>query len=78
MRKAAVKRKTKEDRCGGRGQHRRYRARARSRPGIGFRRSHARPSGTASRIDISVTAKGDLHIDHHHTTEDVGIALGQA
>jgi imidazoleglycerol-phosphate dehydratase len=25
-----------------------------------------------------VNAKGDLHIDHHHTTEDVGIALGQA
>ena len=31
-----------------------------------------------SRIDIMVRAKGDLHIDHHHTTEDVGIALGQA
>jgi imidazoleglycerol-phosphate dehydratase len=31
-----------------------------------------------SRIDIAVNAKGDLHIDHHHTTEDVGIALGQA
>ena len=31
-----------------------------------------------SRIDISVRAKGDLHIDQHHTTEDVGIALGQA
>ena len=31
-----------------------------------------------SRIDLTIKAKGDLHIDHHHTTEDVGIALGQA
>ncbi|HSI42686.1 MAG TPA: imidazoleglycerol-phosphate dehydratase HisB [Xanthobacteraceae bacterium] len=31
-----------------------------------------------SRIDLTVEAKGDLHIDFHHTVEDVGIALGQA
>lgn len=29
-------------------------------------------------IDLSVEARGDLHIDGHHTTEDIGIAFGQA
>ena len=29
-------------------------------------------------IDLEVDAKGDLHIDAHHTVEDIGIALGQA
>lgn len=29
-------------------------------------------------IDISIKAKGDLHIDDHHTVEDIGITLGQA
>jgi len=31
-----------------------------------------------SLIDITLSAKGDLHIDHHHTAEDSGIVLGQA
>ncbi len=31
-----------------------------------------------SLMDIELEAKGDLHIDFHHTTEDSGIALGQA
>ena len=29
-------------------------------------------------LDLNVDAKGDLHIDAHHTVEDIGIALGQA
>lgn len=29
-------------------------------------------------IDLDISAKGDLHIDAHHTVEDVGITLGQA
>src|SRR5213078_3982315 len=46
--------------------------------GIGFLDHMLDLLARHSRIDITVKAKGDLHIDHHHTTEDIGIALGQA
>ncbi len=46
--------------------------------GIGFLDHMLDLLARHSRIDVHVKAKGDLHIDHHHTTEDVGIALGQA
>src|SRR6188472_4707093 len=46
--------------------------------GIGFLDHMLDLLARHSRIDLAVKAKGDLHIDHHHTTEDVGIALGQA
>jgi imidazoleglycerol-phosphate dehydratase len=46
--------------------------------GIGFLDHMLDLLARHSRVDIEVKAKGDLHIDHHHTTEDVGIALGQA
>src|SRR6266536_4184918 len=46
--------------------------------GIGFLDHMLDLLARHSRIDLNVAAKGDLHIDHHHTTEDVGIALGQA
>src|ERR1700675_2968746 len=77
MRKGAMKRKTKEtdvevevdlDGTG----------RASIATGIGFLDHMLDLLARHSRIDIEVKAKGDLHIDHHHTTEDVGIALGQA
>src|ERR1700689_2326185 len=46
--------------------------------GIGFLDHMLDLLARHARIDLTVKAKGDLHIDHHHTTEDVGIALGQA
>jgi imidazoleglycerol-phosphate dehydratase len=46
--------------------------------GIGFFDHMLELLARHARIDLTVKAKGDLHIDHHHTTEDVGIALGQA
>jgi imidazoleglycerol-phosphate dehydratase len=46
--------------------------------GIGFLDHMLDQLARHSLMDITVRAKGDLHIDFHHTTEDSGIALGQA
>ncbi len=77
MRKAAVKRKTKETEIevaidlDGTGA-------SEIATGIGFLDHMLDLLARHSRTDISVKAQGDLHIDQHHTAEDVGIALGQA
>jgi len=46
--------------------------------GIGFLDHMLTAFARHGGFDLSVQAKGDLHIDAHHTTEDVGIVLGQA
>jgi imidazoleglycerol-phosphate dehydratase len=46
--------------------------------GVGFFDHMLDQLARHSLIDITLTAKGDLHIDDHHTVEDCGIALGQA
>ncbi len=46
--------------------------------GIGFFDHMLGELGRHSLIDLIVKAKGDTHIDDHHTVEDVGIILGQA
>src|SRR5436305_14398478 len=77
MRKASIRRSTKEtdvevvvdlDGAGA----------ASISTGIGFLDHMLVLLARHSRIDLTVKAKGDLHIDQHHTTEDIGIALGQA
>jgi imidazoleglycerol-phosphate dehydratase len=77
MRKATIKRKTKETdievevELDGKGV-------SSVSTGIGFLDHMLDLLARHSRIDITVKAKGDLHIDFHHTAEDTGIALGQA
>jgi imidazoleglycerol-phosphate dehydratase len=77
MRKATIKRTTKETdvavavNLDGRGA-------GSISTGIGFLDHMLELFARHSRIDMDIMAAGDLHIDHHHTTEDVGIALGQA
>ena len=46
--------------------------------GIGFLDHMLEQLSRHSLMDLTVRAKGDLHIDMHHTTEDTGIAIGQA
>ena len=77
MRKGSIKRETKETSINvevnldGTGQ-------SKINTGIGFLDHMIEQIAKHSLIDISLEAKGDLHIDLHHTTEDSGIALGEA
>ncbi len=49
-----------------------------NKTGVGFFDHMLDQLARHSLIDMTVRAKGDLHIDDHHTVEDTGIALGQA
>ena len=77
MRKATVKRKTTETtitvdlNLDGTGAYD-------SQTGVGFFDHMLDQLARHSLIDMKISAKGDTHIDDHHTVEDVGIALGQA
>ena len=77
MRKGSIKRQTKETsiqvdvNLDGTGQ-------ADIKTGIGFLDHMMEQIAKHSLIDITLKAKGDLHIDLHHTTEDSGIAFGEA
>ena len=77
MRKASVERNTNETRIkvavnlDGIGVYR-------VSTGIGFFDHMLEQLSRHSLIDLDIEAKGDLHIDAHHTVEDTGIALGQA
>ena len=49
-----------------------------NRTGVGFFDHMLDQLARHALLDLTVHAKGDLHIDDHHTVEDVGIVLGQA
>jgi imidazoleglycerol-phosphate dehydratase len=46
--------------------------------GIGFLDHMLESLARHARFDLTLKADGDLHVDQHHTTEDVGLTLGQA
>eukprot|EP01012_Entosiphon_sulcatum_P033496 TRINITY_DN42404_c0_g1_i1.p1 TRINITY_DN42404_c0_g1~~TRINITY_DN42404_c0_g1_i1.p1 ORF type:complete len:206 (+),score=26.54 TRINITY_DN42404_c0_g1_i1:26-619(+) len=46
--------------------------------GIGFLDHMIKAFAKHGRFDLKLTCRGDLHVDDHHTTEDCGLALGQA
>ena len=52
--------------------------RSRVKTGIGFLDHMLTALATHARFDLSLLCKGDLHVDAHHTVEDVGIVLGDA
>ena len=52
--------------------------RAEFAPGVGFLDHMLELFARHSLMDLTVSCTGDLHVDGHHTTEDVGICLGQA
>jgi imidazoleglycerol-phosphate dehydratase len=52
--------------------------RAEAATGVGFLDHMLELFARHGLFDLSVTCKGDVHVDDHHSTEDVGICLGQA
>jgi imidazoleglycerol-phosphate dehydratase len=52
--------------------------RSSARTGIGMLDHLVEQVGKHGLMDLTVEASGDLHVDEHHTAEDVGIAIGQA
>ncbi|HZA93557.1 MAG TPA: imidazoleglycerol-phosphate dehydratase HisB [Gemmatimonadales bacterium] len=54
------------------------RGESRVKTGIGFFDHMLEAFARHSLIDLTVEARGDLHVDGHHTVEDTGIVLGQA
>ena len=77
MRRAEITRKTKETQVRG-AVNLDGEGRAKVSTGIGFLDHMLEQLARHSLIDLEVEAKGDLHIDFHHTTEDTGIVIGQA